>query len=211
MSVQDAVNRQPSDAVEVDQLFLRRWSPRSFSARPLPAGAVASLLEASRWAPSCFNEQPWFFVYADDPDGKSRILDLLVETNRAWARRAPLLMVVFARRTFERTGKENRWSAFDAGSAWMSLALQATQLGIATHAMGGFDEKRALTELGVDGALFEAMAVIAAGYRDQDLSSLSEALVARESPGDRKSIHETSRKLLTSVREGQDDSGTTKQ
>ncbi len=51
-------------AAEVDPRFLERWSPRAFTDQPISAADVASLFEAARWAPSCFNAQPWLFVYA---------------------------------------------------------------------------------------------------------------------------------------------------
>jgi len=45
-----------------------RWSPAAFADRPLAAAELASLFEAARWAPSCFNEQPWRFIFATRDD-----------------------------------------------------------------------------------------------------------------------------------------------
>ena len=47
----------------VDDLFINRWSPRAFSDKAVPPEILKSLFEAARWAPSCFNEQPWLFLY----------------------------------------------------------------------------------------------------------------------------------------------------
>ena len=33
----------------------------------------ANLFEAARWAPSCYNEQPWRFVYATEPEDRARL------------------------------------------------------------------------------------------------------------------------------------------
>jgi nitroreductase len=49
---------------EVDSMFTDRWSPRSFLEEPLPEHQIRALFEAARWAPSCYNEQPWLFIYA---------------------------------------------------------------------------------------------------------------------------------------------------
>ncbi|MEM7200596.1 MAG: nitroreductase family protein [Planctomycetota bacterium] len=177
------MSRHPD--ADVDPQFVERWSPRSFASEPLPDTQVRALFEAARWAPSCFNEQPWRFVYAMSPSGREQVAALLADANRAWAAKAPLLGVVFARRRFARNDKPNRWAAFDSGAAAFSLALQAHRLGLAAHFMGGFDENRAYQTLGVDEAEFEAMAAFAVGCRG-DVEALPEALQAREAPSDRK-------------------------
>lgn len=171
---------------DVHPMFLDRWSPRAFASTPLTEAQIASLFEAARWAPSCLNEQPWTFVYATDPGSPDhdRLLGLLVEANRVWSRHAPLLIIAFARRTFARNGKPNRHHGFDAGAAWMSLALQARALGLYSHAMAGFDHERAGAELGLPTDEFEAMAAIAVGAPG-DPAALPEPLRAREAPSPR--------------------------
>ena len=73
--------------------------------------------------------------------------------------------------------------SMDAGSAWASLALQATLLGWQAHGMVGFDKERAFAELGVPvGYRVEQM--IAVG-RPGDKTTLAEAMAAREHPSER--------------------------
>ena len=79
--------------VEVDAMFVDRWSPRSFSPAPLDEKQIQALFEAARWAPSCFNDQPWLFRYAVSPQDRERFLSALVEKNQQWAGRAPLLIL----------------------------------------------------------------------------------------------------------------------
>ncbi len=169
----------------ISPILLDRWSPRSFRPDPLTPTQIGSLLEAARWAPSCFNAQPWFIVYGTaGTSTHARLLDLLVASNRVWAGTAPLLLLFFARRNFPATGKPNRHAAFDTGSAWMSLAIEATHQGLHSHAMAGFDSARAYTELGVSEEEYEAMAAVAVGYRGSP-EDLPEALQAREAPSGR--------------------------
>ncbi len=185
------MNRRAAEA-QVDRLFLDRWSPRAFDPAPIPEETLASLFEAARWAPSCFNEQPWLFVYARTDADRARLLDLLSENNRTWAQRAPVLAFVFAQRRFSKSQKPNRWSGFDAGAAWMSLALQARLLGLSSHAMGGFDEERAYQALGVPRDDYQAMAAIAIGRRGP-AGDLPETMAARERPSPRKPLAEVAR------------------
>jgi nitroreductase len=172
---------------EVDPLFVERRSPRAFDPAPIAPETLASLFEAARWAPSCYNEQPWLFVYARSEKDRSALLSLLAEGNQAWAREAPVLAFVFARRRFSRNDQPNRWAGFDAGAAWMSLALQARLLGLDTHAMGGFDEDRVYAALGVSRDDYEAMAAIAIGRR-RSADRPPEAIAAGEKPTPRKEL-----------------------
>ena len=170
---------------EIDSMFTDRWSPRGFLTDPLPAHQVRALFEAARWAPSCFNEQPWLFVYATDPDGRRKLGSSLVAKNQRWALAAPLLMFVLARRHFKEGGRENRHAPFDAGAAWMSLALQARKMGLYAHAMAGFSVSKAYEVIGVSPHEYLVMAAVAVGRRDPG-AELPEDLAEMESPNTRK-------------------------
>ncbi len=170
---------------EVDSIFTDRWSPRAFLSEPLPEHQIKSLFEAARWAPSCFNEQPWLFIYATEPEQRQKLVSVLVEKNQRWAGKCPLLMFVLARRQFKEGGRENRHAPFDAGSAWLSLALQARRLGLYAHAMAGFRIKKAYEVLGVSEEEYHIMAAIAVG-RKNNADQLPDDLRAMESPNTRK-------------------------
>ena len=175
--------RRPS--VEIDSMFIDRWSPRAFDPTPLTQEQIDSLFEAARWSPSCYNEQPWLFVYAVNAEDRERFLSALLEGNQAWCRRVPLLMFLLCRRNFTHNGKENRHASFDAGAAWMSLALQARKLGLYAHAMAGFNRETAYAILDAPADQFDIMAAIAVGRRAEP-GVLPEAVAAKEQPNDRK-------------------------
>lgn len=187
MSLQRANPRVPE--VEVDAMFVDRWSPRAFDPSPLSESQISTMFEAARWAPSCFNEQPWLFRYAVTAKERQRYLTALVDKNRLWAQHAPLLLFVLARRNFSFNAKPNRHAAFDAGAAWMSLALQARRLGLYAHGMAGFSVEKALEILDLDGEEFEVMAAVAVGRR-ADATALSGDLAAAEHPNERKPLAE---------------------
>ncbi len=184
-------NRREPEA-EVHQEFWGRWSPRAFSPEPIPEKILAALFEAARWAPSCYNDQPWLFLYARSPQDRALFLSCLVEFNRAWAGKAPVLAFVLARKTFEHNGEPNRWAPFDAGAAWMSLALQARKAGLYTHAMAGFDEDRAYEVLKVPREEYDIMAALAIGaYGDPE--TLPPGVRKTEAPNGRKPLGEVAR------------------
>ncbi len=188
-----AFDRLRSPEAPVAPMFRERWSPRAFGDEPVAPETLRSLFEAARWAPSSANEQPWLFVYAAQPDDRARFLEAILPFNRVWAEKAPVLAFLFARKRYSQPGpfqgQTNRAAAFDAGSAWMSLALQAHLEGLSTHAMGGIDAEVAHRVTGVPSEEFTALIAIAIGTRASP-STLPEALVEREKPSPRRPLAE---------------------
>ena len=155
-------------ATPIHDLLAQRWSPRAFDAqRTLAREQVLALMEAARWAPSCFGDEPWRFIVCDrahDPRGWQRAFNCLAEGNQAWVKNTPLLIVVGVDSQFRHNGKENRWAQYDTGAASMSICLQAVALGLAAHQMGGFDASQLQAALAVP-ANIRLMSVIAVGYQ----------------------------------------------
>ncbi len=171
----------------IHDLLRRRWSPRAFSDRRVDPAIMRSLLEAARWAPSSYNEQPWSFIVAtkDDPVEFGRLLSCLVEGNIQWAQHAPVLMVSVARLSFEDDGKPNRHAFHDVGLAVANLIVQATALGLVVHQMAGILPDKIRKLYGIPEG-YEAVAGIALGYPG-DPQSLPEGLRKREmAPRERK-------------------------
>ena len=173
----------------IHDLIAERWSPRAFADRPVEAGKLRQILEAARWAASCFNEQPWSFIMAtqDDSETHQKLLECLTEGNRAWAKSAPVLMLSIAKTFFERNHKPNRHGTHDVGLAMGNLSLQATELGLHVHQMAGFDADRA-RELFKIPAGYDPVAAVAIGYFG-DHKDLPESLQERElAPRERKAL-----------------------
>jgi len=166
----------------INELMRRRWSPRAFDeARPVEREKVLALLEAARWSPSCFNDQPRHFLVFDgsDADALQRARACLTSGN-AWALKAPMLMLSVARETFERNGKPNRWAQHDTGLATENLLLEAVELGLAAHPMAGYDDERARKEFEIPEG-FTPIAMIAIGYPYRGgLNGLDEKLRGKE-------------------------------
>ena len=159
----------------------RRWSPRAFDpGRPVGPETTATLLDAARWAPSSYNDQPWRYLVFDrsEPAARVRAEDCLNEGN-SWARDAGLLLITMAAKISGTTGDPNRFALHDTGMANMCLVLQATQLGLHSHQMGGYDRDRARAEFAIPDE-FELASMIAIGYI-ADPDALSDEVRARES------------------------------
>ena len=176
-----------SDSSKLDNMFIERWSPRAFLPDPIEQDDINTLFDAARWSPSCFNEQPWRFVYAQQPNDLENFRTALMESNQVWANQAPLLVFAFSKKTFTHNDKPNRWADFDTGAAWMALSLQANKLGLYTHGMGGFDPDKAYTVTGMNPDEYNVICAIAIGKRG-DSSTLPEGLSEGEIPSERNAI-----------------------
>ena len=149
----------------IENLIAGRWSPRALDAsRRVEPEKLLSLFEAARWAPSCFNEQPWRYLVFDGSDSEARQkAEACLAEGNAWAKQAPVLLIGVVRETFTRNDKPNRHAAHDLGAAGLALALQATALGLVVHQMGGFDPGAARGYFSIPEG-FEPLTMIAVGY-----------------------------------------------
>ncbi len=160
-------NKKIETKAPIHELIASRWSGRAYdSSRPVEQEQLVSLLEAARWAPSCYGDQPWRFLVFDRmtnmPAWEKACL-CLSEGNREWAKQAPLLLLSCADSMLS-NGKPNRWGQYDTGAATLNLSLQATSSGLMVHQMGGFDADMAKEAFEVP-EQFTPMAMISVGYQ----------------------------------------------
>lgn len=184
---------EPSAAVTSVPLLdaiAQRWSPRAFTAQPVSDEALTAVLEAARWAPSSSNEQPWRYVVArQSAEGYEAVLACLNDANQRWAKDAPVLLLAYVRTHSERTGKALFYGPHDLGAASVSLALQATALGLQVHQMAGL-HKDAMRALPFAPEGCEPMTAIALGYAGVP-EDLPDDLAERErAPRTRKPLSE---------------------
>ncbi len=156
-----------------------RRSKRSYADKPIEPEKIKSIFEAARWAPSGMNEQPWAYIYAtkDQPELWHKLFDALNENNKVWAQHAPLLVLSLVRK-FHINGRENTSAKYDLGGANAFLTLQAVELGLHAHQMGGYDHNKAIANLNIPDT-YELGVMMAIGYNG-DPEKLADHLKVRE-------------------------------
>lgn len=173
----------------IHDLLRKRWSARSFSEAMIGDDDLMNLFKAASWASSSMNEQPWRFVYAKrGSEVYEQILSTLMSGNAIWAGKAPILMAVFAKNSFD-DGNANLHAWHDVGAACTKLLLQGAELGIFGHQMGGFDRKKAKNVFQYPDSL-DIVSILALGYLGE-ADDLEEPFKSRElTPRTRKSPEE---------------------
>jgi nitroreductase len=164
----------------IEPELAERWSPYAYSDRAVSDSDLLALLEAARWAPSSYNEQPWRYILARQTDGEAfdKALSCLLEANQVWAKHASVLMIAVTVTTFARNGKPNRACQHDLGLAAGNLCAEATARGLHVHQMIGIVPEKVREVYGVpDNA--EPLTAIAIGYLGEN-PSLPEPLKERD-------------------------------
>lgn len=168
---------------DIHPIYTERWSPRAFSNKPIEDHKLNSVFEAARWAPSAANWQPWRFIIAKTKEDRNKFLSFINENNVEWCKEAPVLALIISKKTRNDKGDPNFFHAFDTGTAWGYLTLEANRQGLITHGMGGFNPESAREELQIPDE-YDIQAVFAMGYHDPD-ANLSERNRKREVPSGR--------------------------
>lgn len=171
---------------DIDDIFLKRHSPRAMSGETVSRQELMTIFEAARWAPSSRNEQPWRFLYAfRETSDFDLFFSFLTEGNQIWCKNAGVLIVGLSKKTLS-DGSINIKHSLDTGSAWENLALQATSLGLVVHGMGGYHEELLRRELNIPDT-YQVELMIAIG-RHGKIEDLPERLREREKSSQRKNL-----------------------
>jgi|TARA_B110000285_G_C15012773_1_gene557347 nitroreductase len=186
-----SINIKTKDVdVKVAHLIKKRWSTRAFSNQQISNEQIATLFEATRWTASSMNEQPWSYIYAKKgSEAYDKMVDCMMDGNKPWAKNASIVVLSLAKKNFDYNDFDNRHYLYDIGAANTTLLLQAADMDIYGHLIGGFEMEKAVKAFEVPATL-EIACFISLGFLD-DAETLEEPFKSRElSPRPRKEISE---------------------
>ena len=179
--------------VPIADIIANRWSGRAYDAsKQLSHKQIIALLEAARWAPSCFGDQPWRFIVWNknaDENAWQVAFDCLVPGNQSWVKDAPVLILVCSDTLFGHNLPPNRWGQYDTGAAAENLCLQASSMGLMAHQMGGFSVDKTREHFAIP-AQYMPMAMLSIGYPADIASVIGEALTRELTERKRKALGE---------------------
>lgn len=171
------VKKAPTE-LNLHPLITNRWSPRAFDAEnEISNEDLHAILEASRLAPSAFNEQPWRFIFGKrDEETFNQILNGLGEFNQKWAKNSSALLLVTGVKQ-RSNGDAHPSYQYDLGLAASQGTFEAHHRGYITHQMTGFSHDVMCKTF--DLTTTEPVVVIAIG-KQADADILPEAMAERE-------------------------------
>jgi len=142
----------------VIEAIRKRYSCRAYQQRPIEQEKLDQILEAARLAPSAKNLQDWRFVVVTDKEKKGRVAET---TNRpeVFERAGAIIAACSNSDYVMKCGQQV--GPIDVAIALEHIALQATELGLATCWIGSFEPEKVRAILGIpdDIAVIELMAI----------------------------------------------------
>jgi len=150
----------------------KRKASRSISSEKLNDVIINKLMNAVQLSASCFNNQPWRFLFLTEQSALEKGRKALSGDN-SWAKTAPLLIAGFSKSDLDCQNKDGRkYYLFDLGMAVQLLLLQATELNLVARPMSGFAPQVIKDEFQIP-AEYEVYVMIAVGF-EGDISQLGE-------------------------------------
>jgi len=126
--------------MELSNVIKGRRALRSLDPVKISKGLVKDLATFAGLSPSCFNNQPWRFVFVWEKKTLNKVFTALSRGNN-WAQAASMIIAVFSQKDLDCMIKEREYHLFDTGLATGFLILRATDLGLVAHPIAGYDEE----------------------------------------------------------------------
>ncbi|MFX0097022.1 MAG: nitroreductase family protein [Candidatus Hodarchaeota archaeon] len=126
--------------MDIEKAIRERRAYRSLEPVKITKDLVKDLAESIQLAPSCYNNQPWRFVFVYEDEALKKMHTALTPGNK-WAQHASMIVAVFSRIDYDCQLRGRDYYLFDTGIATAFLILRATELGLVAHPIAGFSEE----------------------------------------------------------------------
>lgn len=165
--------------MDVKTAIEKRRAYRSLKSVKITPEIIIELSNAAQLAASCFNNQPWRYIFVHEPDMLKKMQTVLSLGNE-WAYAASLIVVVMSKKELDCVIRDRIYYQFDCGMATAHLILRATELGLVAHPIAGFSPRRTREILGIPDDMDVITLVIIGKHADSISSVLSDKQVEAE-------------------------------
>ena len=156
--------------MDVKQAIRKRRAFRSLEPVEISKELVQDLAESAQLAPSCFNNQPWRFIFVYAPEKLERLHNAMSKGNE-WVQDAPMIIVAFSRKDLDCLIRSREYYLFDTGMATAFIMLRATELGLVAHPIAGYKEDAVKEILGIPDEM-TVITLVIVGKHAETISSL---------------------------------------
>ena len=165
--------------MDVKQAIDERRAYRSLDPVEITRELIDDLAGSAQLSASCFNNQPWRYVFVHDPEVLGELQGALSRGND-WAKAASMIIAVFTKKDLDCLIKGREYYLFDTGMATAFIILRATELGLVAHPIAGYNEQKAKEVLGIPDDM-TLIALVIVGKHSETISPiLSEKQVGWE-------------------------------
>jgi len=159
--------------VTVEEIIKSRRSYRALEEVEITKELIMDLASSAQLSASCFNYQPWHFVFVYEKEKLTELFQVL-SSNNQWAKKASMIIAVVSKKELDCViGTEREYYLFDTGMATALLILRGTELNLVVHPIAGFNQAKAKEILSIPEEM-TLITLLIVGKKSQDLSSLNE-------------------------------------
>jgi nitroreductase len=169
--------------MEVKEAIAARRAYRSLAPVEITEELIRDLAGCAALSASCFNNQPWRFIFVYDADVLERMRDVMSKGNE-WTYDASMIIAVLSQKEYDCVIREREYYLFDVGMATALLILRATELGLVAHPIAGYSPRKTREVLGIPEDVDVVTLVNVGRHADEISPALSEdqAEAERERP-----------------------------
>ena len=176
--------------MDVKKAIEKRRAYRSLDPVDITKETIKDLAESASLSCSCFNKQPWNFVFVHNEEKLKEMRAALSKGNE-WAYHASMIIAVFSKKELDCVVKEREYFLFDTGLSVGMMVLRATELGFVAHPIAGFDEDKAKEILNIPKEMRLITLIIVGRHSDEIKNELSKDMAKGEKQRPpRKSLEE---------------------
>jgi len=165
--------------MNVSDAIKERRAYRSLKKFDVDDALIRDLAGHACLSPSCFNKQPWRYVFVTDPDVLSELFGFLSRGNE-WASAASMIIAVFSEKNNDCVIKEREYYLFDTGMSVAFIILRATELGLVAHPIAGYKPEGVKKLLNIPDEMNLITLIIVGKHDDKPSSLMSEKQVESE-------------------------------
>ena len=155
--------------MNVEEAIKKRRAYRSLKAFELTDDLIYHFANSAQLAPSCFNNQPWHFVFVTSKDKLVQMNEALSKGNE-WAYHASMMIAVACRKEDDCAIKDREYYLFDTGLATAQIILSATESGLVCHPIAGFSPKKTKEILQIPDD-FLVISLLIIGKKNEEINS----------------------------------------
>ena len=127
--------------MDVKEAISTRRAYRSLIPVKITENLIKDLAESAQLSASCFNNQPWRYVFVYEPEMLKKMYEALSSGNE-WAQKASMVIVVLGKQEDDCVIHDRIYYRFDIGMATMAIILRATELGLVAHPIAGYSPRK---------------------------------------------------------------------
>jgi len=151
--------------MDVIKAIEKRRAYRSFKPIKITKKIINDLSRCAQITASCFNNQPWKFIFVYEKDMLDKMHEALSKGNN-WAEKASMIIVVLGKKDDDCVIYDRIYYRFDIGMACEAIILRATELGLVAHPIAGYSPKKTRAILNIPDELDVITLIIIGKHSD---------------------------------------------